>query len=186
MNADARLVSINIEEEDIENMSRADFKALVKSAVRQAAFEHLLILQQSHSKYKHVRHNSFKMQPYMSDHTMNMEDIALLFALRTKTVRNIRSGFGQMYQSNLCPLCNQHVDTIPELMQCQELLAVPRSGAVHEDIYSPSVDLQEAAVQQFRVLLQARDRIMDYEEKDEGLETQDLTFQKTQNDLGCH
>ena len=162
--ADAKLVNISMEEEQIENMSKTDFQAIIKSAVRKAAFEHLLLIQQSHSKYKYVKHNTFKMQPYMSDHTMNSDDVALLFALRTKTVRNIRSDFGHMYHSDLCPICKQHVDTIPGLMQCQELLAVPRTGAQHEDIYSPSVDLQRAAVVQFRALLQGRERILDYEE----------------------
>ena len=102
----------------------------------------------------------------MFDHTMTQEDISLLFALRTKTVRNIRSDFGNMFGSDLCPLCKHYVDTIPGLMHCQELLAVPRTGAQHEDIYSPSVNLQRARVLQFRDLLQARDRILDFEETD--------------------
>ena len=70
-----------MEEEDIKNMIRTNFQALVKSAAKTSAFEHLLIKQQSHSKYKHVRHNTFLMQPYMSDQTMNSDDITLLFAL---------------------------------------------------------------------------------------------------------
>ena len=148
-------------------MSKSDFEILVKRAVRKAAFEHLSQIQQGHSKYKAVRHNDLRMQPYMIDQTMDPDDISLLFALRTKTVRNIRSDFGNMYGSDLCPLCKQHVDTIPALLQCQELLAVPRTGAVHEDIFSPSVDLQKSAVIQFQALLQARDRILEWEEEEE-------------------
>ena len=66
----------------------------------------------------------------------------------------------------MAPLCNQHVDTIPALMECQELMAVPRSGAQYQDIYSPSVDIQRGAVLQFRALMQARERILDYDEGD--------------------
>ena len=88
----------------------------------------------------------------------------MLFAMRTKSVRNIRSDFKNMFNSDLCPLCQSHVDTIPALMECEELLAVPRTGAQHSDIFSPSVDIQRAAVHQFRYLLQARDRIFDAEE----------------------
>ena len=102
----------------------------------------------------------------MCDETMTQEDISLLFAMRTKTVRNIRSDFGKMYISDLCPLCHRHVDTIPALLECEELQAVPRTGAQHCDIYSPSVDIQRGAVHQFRLLLQARDRILDFEEGD--------------------
>ena len=117
----------------------------------------------------------------MIDQTLNPTDISLLFALCTKTIRNIISDFGNMFGSDLCPLCKQHVDNIPALLQCQELLAVPRTGAVHEDIFSPSVDLQKSVVLQFRALLQARNRILDYEETDDG-----LSSQKTQNKLVCH
>ena len=106
------------------------------------------------------------MQPYLNDQTMTKDDISLLFAMPTRTVRSIRKDFENMYHTDLCPLCNQHVDTLPALMECQELLAVPRTGAQHEDIFSPSVDIQRAAVIQFRALLQARDRILEYEEED--------------------
>ena len=72
-----------------------------------------------------------------------------------------------MYHTDMCPLCTQHVDTLPALMECQELLAVPRTGAEFEDILSPSVYIQRAAVLQFRALLQARERILDFEEEEE-------------------
>ena len=163
---DAKLVNITIDEDQIEKMGTVDYKNIIKSAVRKAAFAHLLDLQQGHSKYKTVEHTSLKMQSYLNDHTMSPDDISLLFAMRTRTVRTIRSDFGNMYGSNMCPLCNQHVDTIPALMNCQELLAVPRTGAQHQDIFSPSVDIQRGAVLQFRALLQARERIIDYEDED--------------------
>ena len=123
-------------------------------------------LQQGHSKYKNVEHTSLKMQPYLNDHTMSLDDISLLFAMRRRIVRPIRSDFWNMYGSNMCPLCKQHVDKIPAIMDCQELLAVPRTGAQHQDITSPSVDIQRGAVLQFRALLQAREEIRDYEDED--------------------
>ena len=52
-------------------------------------------------------------------------------------------------------------------LECQELLAVPRTGARYEDIYSPSVDIQRAAVEKFRALMQARERIQDWEEEED-------------------
>ena len=49
----------------------------MKRAVRKAAFEHLLPIQQGHSKYKVVRHNAIRMQLYMIDPTTNPGDISL-------------------------------------------------------------------------------------------------------------
>ena len=128
-------------EEDIEKMTKEDFQQIVKSAAKNAAFASLLEEQKSHSKYRDVRHTSLKLRPYLVDHTMSQEDIQLLFAMRTKTVRGIHSDFGNLYGTDLCPLCQKHVDILPALMECQELLAVPRTGATFEDIYSPSVDI---------------------------------------------
>ena len=132
----AHLVKIILDEEQIEIMEVHEWKKIVKNAVREAVFKYLIEIQQGHSKYKSVKHSSFKMQSYLNDHTMSMDDIYFLFAMRTRTIRGIRSDFGNMYRTNMCPLCNQHVDTIPALMECQELMAVPRSGAQYQDIYS--------------------------------------------------
>ena len=66
----------------------------------------------------------------MSDASMSTEDINFLFALRTRTLRGIRKDFEGMYQNVLCPLCQTHEDTIPNLLLCEELRAVPRNGAM--------------------------------------------------------
>ena len=71
-----------------------------------------------------------------------------------------------MYDPDLRPLCGKHVDTIPALMKYEELLAVPRTGAQHSDIFSPSVDIQRETVYQFWPLLQARERSLDWEEQE--------------------
>ena len=147
-------------------MGVEEFKCFVKGAARLLAFGDLLCAKQSHTKYKQVKLRTFMIQPNMCYYTMTPDDIALLFAMRTRTVRNIRSDFGIMFSSDLCLLCKQHGDTIPGLWFCQEFLAVQRTGAEHEEIYSPSVDLQRVAVLQFRALLQARERILDFEEED--------------------
>ena len=72
-----------------------------------------------------------------------------------------------MFPNVLCPLCSQHEDTILNLMICQELLAVPQNGASHQDIFSPSVDIQRTATLVFRALLQARQIILDWEEEED-------------------
>ena len=94
----------------------------------------------------------------MNDPSMDTYDINFLFAIRTRTIRGIRKDFEVMFPNE---------DTIPNLLICQELRAVPRNGASHEDIFSPSVDSQRTAVHQFRNLLQARDQILDWEEETE-------------------
>ena len=70
-----RWCSILLRQIAYDCLTAYQFKQIVKSAVRKAAFEHLLTLQQGHSKYRNVKHHTFKMQPYLNDHTMTKDDI---------------------------------------------------------------------------------------------------------------
>ena len=96
--------------------------------------------------------------------------IAEIFTVLIKTKNHVyceHEDFEEMFQNVLCPLCKLHEDTIPNLLECQDIMAVPRNGAIYNDIFSPSVDIQRNAMLQFRALLQARDRILDWEEEEE-------------------
>ena len=85
-------------------------------------------------------------------------------ALRTRTVRGIRSEFGEMYSSKQCPLqgCSAP-DSLPHTLICQVLIAaVPEPSLVqYGDVFSDIVALQETAVTRFALLLEARERILD-------------------------
>ena len=67
---------------------------------------------------------------------MTIEDISLLFVLRIRTVRGIRSDFGDMYSSDQCPLCvdSPHKDTIKALIKCPSLSHTNSNGTEFEDI----------------------------------------------------
>ena len=65
-------------------MTKPDFQKVVKSVFKNAAFKHLIDLQNIHTKNKYVNYTSLKMQSYLYDQTMSQDDINLLFAMRTK------------------------------------------------------------------------------------------------------
>ena len=99
------------------------------------------------------------MQHYMCSANINKDDIALMFALQTRIVRGIQSDFGEMYQSNQYPICTEdtHKDTIPALFTCKSLQVANINKSTYKDLFAPSPDKQVRAMQQFRVLLSARD-----------------------------
>ena len=163
---DKEMIQLDLSDHQIELMDKSTYQNLVKTKVKNSSFVFLQGLQVQHSKIKDIKYHTFKMQDYMYDPIMSAEDIRFLFALRTRTVRGIRKDFEGMFQNILCPLCKLHDDTIPNLEICEELRAVPRNGANYGDIFSPSVDIQRTAAVQFRALLQARDRILDWEEEE--------------------
>ena len=86
---------------------------------------------------------------------MTIEDTALLFAFRKRTVWDIRSDIGDMYASELCPLCvtNPHKDTSEALIKCPSLSHTKTNGTEFEDIFSTSVTKQRKATQQCKILL---------------------------------
>ena len=71
----------------------------------------------------------------MSDPIMSTEDINFLFVLRKRKIRGVRKDFENMFPNVLSPLCNLHEDTLTNLIECQELRAVPKNGATHEDLW---------------------------------------------------
>ena len=84
-------------------MSSFDFKNLVKLKARQASFKYLMLIKETKSKMDNIMYlSTFKPQPYISSQTR--EQSSLTLALRTRTVRGIRTDFGDMYLDKPCPL----------------------------------------------------------------------------------
>ena len=105
--------------------------------------------------------NSFRTQPYIT--SVSRKQSSLLMALRTRTVRGIRSDYGDMFPCKECPLagCSQP-DSLPHTLVCQVLLAaVPEPSVVQ---YGDVFAVQEVAATRFALLLEARERILDSED----------------------
>ena len=158
---DAKLIDMNINETEIRGMTKYEFKKIVKEKVYNAAFRYLKTLQQTHTKIKHIKYDHLKMQPYMQDKDMDADDISLLFALRTKCVRGIRTDFSGMFPNTRCPLCSTHEDSLSALLMCEDLKHIPRNGYKYSDVFSCSVQEQRLAMVQHRSLIKERERILE-------------------------
>ena len=67
----------------------------------------------------------------MFDH----ESVQLLLALRTRTVRGVKTDFRGMFNDVKCPLGCAHTDTIPNILICPAILAqFQTSDAVKETV----------------------------------------------------
>ena len=110
--------------------------------------------------------NSFMPQPYIVNWTR--EQASLMLALRTRTVRGIRTDFGDMFMDKTCPLpgCLE-VDSLSHVLVCTVLQAavhpsvqadVQRS-VQYGDVFSDCLETQAAAVEVFSQLLEARTKL---------------------------
>ena len=102
--------------------------------------------------------NSFLPQSYLL--TMTREQSSLMLALRTRTLRGIRTDFGNMFTDKQCPL---H-DSIAHLLTCSVLQqAVPARPTVvqYGDVFSPCQETQNTAVLMFSQLVKTREGLLE-------------------------
>ena len=160
---DLQLLDLQLSDETISRMSKYDLKILVKTKSRKQAFQYLIAIKETKTKLDNICYlNNFKPLPYLQ--LMTREQSSLLMALRTRTVRGIRSDFGDMFLDKTCPLENcLELDSIPHLLACRALQgAVPRSTtAQYGDVFSPDQERQEEATVLFGQLLAARDKLLE-------------------------
>ena len=101
--------------------------------------------------------DSFRPQPYLD--ILTRKQSSLLMALRTRTVRGIRTDFGDLFPSKQCPLpgCLEP-DSLSHTLVCQVLVG---ADSQHGDVFSSSVAVQQQAVARFEVLLEFRERLLE-------------------------
>ena len=78
---------------------------------------------QTHSKVKNIEYKTLEPQSYLKSPLFNTESRQLLFALRTRTVKSIKSDFKNMYQEQLCPLGCGDIDTLQNLLTSSVILS---------------------------------------------------------------
>ena len=170
--ADLTKMEINLSESQISCMTSKAYKTHIKSKVTQYAFKYLTNEQQTHSKIKHIQYSKLEIQSYLKSSLFSNDDISTLFGLRSRTIRGIRNDFRELYKPNLsCPLCGQHLDSLPELLSCATLQAglqnqsesvkMSVSQTRHEDIFSSDILKQKQATDTYTLLLKLREDLLE-------------------------
>ena len=161
---DKALVNLTITDSEISNMKVEQYKNKVKSKVRNAAFSDLLIKKVSHSKMDDVSYDKLELQEYMRSPLFDKESVAMLLALRTRTVRGIKNDFRGMFPDVLCPLGCGETDTLKNVLSCSVLRNNCESVTMHEvkfdDIFSPDITKQKQITQLYIQLMDIREKII--------------------------
>ena len=117
-------------------------------------------------KMKDLEYHSLKPMPYLTSTMFTQKKASLLLALRTRTVRGIRSDFGKMYPNQTCPLegCT-HLDTLASLLTCPVLRSQSRhllnnNNVQYEDVFAADLERQRAVVEVFDRLLEVREEML--------------------------
>ena len=163
---DFETIGLEMNELEIKQISKQKFKKMIKSKVRDAAFSYLKSLQMSHSKMKDIQYEKFEMSNYLSSPMFSKNERCLLLALRTRTVRGVRSDFPGLYRDKMCPLGCGEQDNIPNILLCRVLNQYQKSESVtdgkinYNDIFSNNIEKQKQVTELYKDLLEIRNRLI--------------------------
>ena len=159
-------LGINLDEKEIQTMSKMKFKTYVKEKVVRAAFKYLLDIKQKHSKMSRIMYAKFEVSQYLSSPLFNTESRTLLLAMRTRTVNGIRCDFPGLYQDRQCPLYCGEDDTLDHIITCSVLRTHHTSNSLasdtvrFEDVFSTDIHKQKEITELYRQLLEQRAQLL--------------------------
>ena len=120
---DFKEINLKIGDQEIINMDPINYKALIKSRVRDNTYIKLKEIQASHEKGSLMVHKDLlNPQDYLKTNKLNNKQIGLLFNLRCQSLNGIRDNFHKLYHGDItCRLCLSEIDSQSHLLQCSEL-----------------------------------------------------------------
>ena len=161
MNDRAEL-NISHTDQEISNMSKDKFRTLVTTAIEKKALSYLNEIAMGHSKSINLVKTKLQREKYFEDPKFSKSEAELLFALRTRTIRNIKKNFPTQFNNNMkCQLCSLHEDCQEDLLTCSELskrVKIP-PDVKYSDIYE-STEKQIKIVKIMKQLLRTREVLL--------------------------
>jgi hypothetical protein len=155
---DFKTLGLEINETLIQNCTKSQFKVMVKTSLKSHIFSELKKEQAGHSKIKTIKYPIFQSQEYLKTHMMNNHEVSLLFALRSKTVKQFKANF-PFHSDSKCPMCGKEEDTQDHCIKCE--VTYPQGtrdlSIVYSDLFSEDIVKQTAITKLFAALLQRRE-----------------------------
>ena len=95
---------------------------------------------------------------YMKTHILTNQEVALLFSLRTKTVKSFKAIFSKLNNKNTtCPFCDTEDDTQEPALNCDEMNNY--YSYTYNNIYSENISEQTEITIHFQSILEKRDQL---------------------------
>ena len=126
--------------EEIQKTSKSKFKQLVKIKATEFALENLLDKKEKHSKMKDLFYSELKMQSYLHDSSLTVEEAQNLFRFRTRTAK-FKENMKNKYEggSLACPACGLQPDSQSHSFQCEVMKQHLKVKGQYSDIFKKKV-----------------------------------------------
>ena len=144
-------------------MKKEQFKLYLRQNLDIKAFKYLENLKENHSKVKNISYRKLEMQHYMKNSKFTIDNIKLLFKLRTRMVQ-VKRNFKSSFVSLECDLCQIDEEDQYHMLSCEVLLKECKElyndeSVEYEDIFS-TTEKQLQAVKLFEKVLQTREKLL--------------------------
>ena len=172
--SDLEKLNMTIEyETQYMQMKKEDFKRMIKEKAKEACFEKMDKLKDSHSKVKHLCYTrDYKAQDYLISNKVTNKISKLVFNLRSKCVKDFKSNFPNQYSTNSCPLCGKHEDTQQLALTCevvsQEIMKSELEPVEYNNLFG-SIEDQVKVAQVFLKIIKLRENAVTPGAADRGI-----------------
>ena len=140
----------NLSFEKIKEMKKITFRNLIKQKIEDKTLQKLQDLKKSHSKVKHLEHNSMGMQKYLQPNSakMSKEEAQLIFKLRCQ-VTNVKTNLKGKYDELECRACKIEQETQKHIVECI-VLSKEKEKIEFEKIYHGTVEEKVIIARKFQ------------------------------------
>jgi hypothetical protein len=160
--SDFRMINEVLDEQQIKGETKKEMKSRIKKLICKAEFDTLKEAQMKHSKVSNICYAKFATQEYMTSHMLNNHEVALLFSLRSRTVKNIKANMSSVFRNNMnCSLCKISEDSQEHCLECPEISANRGIEVKYEDMFSQNIEKQVALTKAFSTVLEERTRLLE-------------------------
>ena len=152
-------LKISLNENEIQNLSILSYQNIVKKAVKNLAFNHLIDLKNSHSKVMHIAYPELKMQDYVLKSTYAVEVAKFAFQCRARMV-NVGANYkeGGRIKFPTCPVCLNptEYDSQQHLLVCKSLninIITNKNSSSYDDLFGKNLENRMLVVNMLRKII---------------------------------
>ena len=121
-----------INENEAKTTARYEFKKNIENKARKRVFEDLNKIKESHSKVKNIHYKTFESQEYMKSSSLTNNEISLLFAMRSRTMRSVINNFGNNVN---CSLGCSTLESQEHWIICQKTFSNKNTKIMYTDMF---------------------------------------------------
>ena len=145
----------------IQNTTKVDFKTFVKESSKKLAFQKLMKQKMEHSKMKQLQYNSLKLQDYLMSRNIPLKTKQMICRIRIR-MESFKANYKGSYDSLICSLCNTHVDSQMEALNCPKIKLedtdADEMSSKYKNLFDENID--DESIKMMMTIMRQREKLL--------------------------